>query len=100
MNIKDFDKKYKDKGGSQMLNRMRADLLPQKVISHHFKVSQERVRQWMMEMYKEKYDPRLERKEIALQKMVKFYENTSLYQFKKAFRGTAYYREALKLIEK
>jgi hypothetical protein len=99
MNTKEFNGKYRNKGGMNMLARMRADLSPQKVISHHFGVSQEAVRKWMLEFFGEKYDPRLQRREISIERMVQFYKDTSMESFKRAYRGSAYYQRVIKIIQ-
>ncbi len=62
MDIKQFDKKYSNKGGIRELMHMRAELMPLRVIASRFEVSRERVRQWMIEMFGEKYDPRADRR--------------------------------------
>lgn len=100
MNIKEFDKKYRNKGGVKMLETMKDNLIAQKNIAKHFEVSQERVRQWMVELFGEKYDPRPARREEAIAKMVKFYHETSMQEFHHAFKGSAYYRKALEIIDK
>lgn len=100
MNTKEFDKKYRDKGGIFMLKHMRERLTPLKIIAHHFSVSRERVRQWMQELFGEKYDPRPARREKAVQDMIDFYNKTSLQEFRKAYHGSAYYRKALEIINR
>jgi len=62
MNLKQFEKKYSKVGGMNKLIEMRALLMPLKNIAETFGVSRERVRQWMLEFFGEKYDPRPDRR--------------------------------------
>lgn len=98
MTKKEFEIKYRNKGGVRMLESMKENFIAQKNIAKHFEVSQERVRQWMLELFGEKYDPRPARREEAIKNMVKFYNETSLQEFNRAFKGSAYYRKALEVI--
>ena len=66
MIIKQFDEKYKKQGGIDQLSSMRENLNTLKEISKHFEISIERVRQWMIDFFGEKYDPRKERKEKTI----------------------------------
>lgn len=98
MNTDSFERKYGHYGGIKQLAKMRNSFFPLKTIALHFKVSQERVRQWMLEIFGSSYDPRPDRRNEAIKKMVKFYFNHSKEEFDKKFKGTAYYQEALKTI--
>lgn len=64
MNVREFNKKYREKGGISKLIEMQSMLIPQKTIAKHFGVSQERIRQWTVEFFGYKYDPRQQRREI------------------------------------
>lgn len=99
MNIETFEKKYGHYGGIKQLVRMRNSFMPQKKIALHFKVSQERVRQWMLEMFGSAYDPRPDRRKIAIRKMTMFYYNNGSVQFHKKYSNTAFYKQALKVIK-
>lgn len=100
MNIKDFNRKYELYGGIKQLIKMRNSFVPQKTIAIHFGVSQERVRQWMLEIFGSAYDPRPDRRKIAIRKMVKYYYNNDKHLFDRKFKGSAFYKEALKVIYK
>jgi len=76
MNIKEFDKKYTSKGGIEKLANMRALLMPLKSIGSHFGVSRERVRQWMIEFFGEKYDVRPHRRIAKEKSMDELKSNT------------------------
>ena len=66
MTITEFNKKYKLKGGIKQLFDMREDLATLKEISEHFGISRERIRQLMVDLFKENYDPRYERREKTI----------------------------------
>lgn len=68
MNTIEFELKYKDKGGIKKLLFMIDGLETQRCIAKHFKVSGERVRQWMKEMFNIQYDPRPARRKLRKQK--------------------------------
>lgn len=99
MNIDKFEKKYGHYGGIKQLVRMRNSFVPQHTIAVHFRVSQERVRQWMIEIFGSAYDPRPSRRKEKIRSMVKFYFNHSPVEFRKKFGNTAFYKEALKIIK-
>lgn len=99
MNIDKFEKKYQLYGGIKQLIKMRNSLSSQSEIAKHFRVSKERVRQWMVEMFNSNYDPRQERREKKIKEMVNFYFNNSPEDFKRRYKYTAFYRLALKRIE-
>ena len=67
MTIEDFNKKYKLQGGIKQLSTRRENLDTLKSISEHFEISIERVRQWMIEFFGEKYDPRYERRKRKIE---------------------------------
>ncbi len=99
MNIKSFEEKYKEKGGLKKLAELRSLFTPQKTIARHFGVSQERVRQWMLQFFGTSYDPREDRRKVAMESMIEFYHQNSMEEFRSAFRGTAYYKDVLKIIK-
>lgn len=100
MNAEKFDKKYSKYGGVKQLAKMRNSFVPQKKIAEHFFVSRERVRQWMLEIFGSEYDPRPDRRKIVIKKMVAFYYNNGKSAFDKKFKNTAFYKKALKVINK
>ena len=51
MTVKDFEKKYGKLGGIAKLTELRALLFSQDYIAEHFKVSKQRVKQWMLEFF-------------------------------------------------
>lgn len=100
MTVKEFEDKYKEKGGMQKLTELRSLFYNQKYIATHFGVSRERVRQWMVEFFGSAYDPRMDRKEMIINSMVEFAHNNPKKDFDAAFRGTEYYKEALEKCNK
>ncbi len=77
MDIKEFDKKYAEVGGIKELSEMRALLMPQASIAKRFGVSKERVRQWMLEFFGRKYDPRPARKKVKERSLKTLMNNIS-----------------------
>ena len=70
MNIEEFNKRYGDKGGIGALSEMRSNLETLEKIRLHFGVSRERIRQWMKEIFGEKYDPRKPRRERRINHII------------------------------
>lgn len=66
MKIKYFNKKYEEQGGIKQLSNMRENFETLKKIAEQFDVSVERVRQWMINFFGEKYDPRYKRREKTI----------------------------------
>ena len=63
MTPKLFNEIYKSEGGTKYLIELRENLISLDNIAAHYGVTKERVRQWMVELFGEKYDPREERRE-------------------------------------
>lgn len=95
MTIEKFQNIYIKKGGIAKLTELRSLFYTQKYIAKHFRVSGERVRQWMLEFFGSKYDPRPDRKEAIILNMIDFARHNNKKDFDFAFRGTEYYREVL-----
>jgi|GEM_PF-3736299 len=100
MNIKDFEKKYSDKGGINKLTQHRALMEPQAYIAEYFGVSKERVRQWMKEFFGSAYDKRKDRQNVIMDSMIDFAKKNGLGDFETAYKGSPYYDLALKEIKK
>ena len=73
MNKEQFDKKYISCGGIKKLAEMREKLETINLIATVFRVSGERVRQWMEELFGEHYDPRKDRRKrrMKLRKLIR-----------------------------
>ena len=97
MTLEAFEKKYQEKGGIQKLSELRSLFFSQKYIAEHFGVSNERVRQWMLQFFGHDYDPREERRESIIVGMVEFALHNEIAKFRFAFQGTQYYKEALSI---
>ena len=63
MNKELFNEKFHDKGGLGQLIIMKENLCTLKKIAEHFGVTRERVRQWMVDLFGDKYDPRYSRRQ-------------------------------------
>ena len=85
MKINEFNKTYKEKGGMPQLNEFRSYALPLQIIAKHFTVSKERIRQWFELFYKEKYDPRPERRKKIVDSMIDFAKKNTEEDFREAF---------------
>ncbi len=85
MNVREFDEKYKKFGGIKTLTKMRGTLATQEAIAIAYRVSKERVRQWMLEFFGDVYDPRPERKESIIQSMIDFAKMNPYEDFKYAY---------------
>jgi len=95
MQVKKFEEKYGTKGGIQKLTELRSLFFTQDYIAKQFGVSKERVRQWMLEFFGSRYDPRPDREEAVIANMIEFARNNPLEEFNSAFRGTEYYKKVL-----
>jgi len=87
MTIKRFNEKYKDSGGIKQLSDMRDNFNTLKQISEQFKVSKERVRQWMVIFFEEKYDPRYERRKNKINAIRKLIENHGIEKTQALYPG-------------
>lgn len=67
MIIKEFNKKYRRQGGIKKLFKMKEDLETLKKIADQFGIGRESIRQWMIEFFKEPYDPRKERRKRKIE---------------------------------
>ena len=63
MNKEQFDQKFRSKDGIKKLYTMMENLDTLDSIAGYFGVSKERVRQWSVELFGKKYDPRDKRRE-------------------------------------
>lgn len=100
MTIEEFNKTYGRIGGIKQLSLMRENLEPLDRIAFTFQVSKERVRQWMVELFGEKYDPRAKRREKrveAIKKLIKKYGVEKTKQLHPV--NKSYLKEAIKQIE-
>ena len=96
MIVKEFEEKYKDKGGIVKLTEMRSLAETQQSIAEHFGVSKERVRHWMYEFFGSQYDARSDRKQSIIEGMIDFGMINGLDEFNSAFKGiSTYYKDAL-----
>ena len=100
MKIKKFNEEYKNNGGIYALTEMTAFLNTQDSIAKHFGVVKERIRQWNKEFFGETYDPRYERRDLIIERMIQFYNKNTIEEFKEAYSGTEYYKEVLKTVMK
>lgn len=100
MTIYDFEKKYSQYGGLARLTELRALLFSQEYIADEFKVSKERVRQWMKIFFGGDYDPREDRRESIKTGMIDFAKHNRIEEFDKAFKKSPYYKEVLLDLEK
>lgn len=87
MMIKDFNNKYIENGGIKQLSDMRENLKSLKEISEHFSVSIERVRQWMVDFFGEKYDPRYERRKKTIRAIEKLINKHGIERTKDLYPG-------------
>ena len=100
MLIKQFQKKYGDRGGMTKLTELRSLYYSQQYIAGYFGVTRERIRQWMLEFFGSPYDPRPDRVEAIIANMVEFAKNNSMEDFTRAFINSEYYDKALEVIKK
>ncbi len=100
MNVQEFNKKYKSKGGIEELTRLRSMLYTKSYIGSHFGVTPDRVRQWTVQFFGSAYDPRPDRKEAIIHNMIEFARHNTRVDFKFAFRSSEYYKETLVQCEK
>lgn len=96
MNIKKFESMYGHKGGVVKLKEMMDALMTQSEIGDHFGVSAKRIRQWTMDFFGKSYDPRAQRKDLAIKKMIEFAKKNSIDKFREIYRKSDYYSTVLK----
>ena len=99
MNKEDFEEKFKDKGGLEILKEFMENSFTLDFIGDHFGVTKERVAQWIKEIFGEKYDPRETRKEYRITAMVEFGKTVPEEKFKEAYYYTDKYYHDLALSE-
>jgi hypothetical protein len=101
MTIKEFNNKYKLIGGIKQLSIMRENYESLDRIAFTFRVSKERARQWMVEFFGERYDPRTKRRERRIEAMKKVIKKHGVEKTKELYPGINryYLREAIKQIK-
>lgn len=96
-----FDIKYKSKGGVKVLLSMTKQFLPLKVISEHFGVTRESVRNWTRDIFGEKYDPRVGRRELIVKQIMAFLLlGRTIEEAKVEFQNGYYIKLAQKRLKK
>lgn len=100
MTIQEFEEKYNQYGGMARLTELRSLLFSQDYIADIFKVSKERVRQWMKIFFGGDYDPREDRRESIKSGMIDFAKHNNILEFHKAFRKSPYYQEVIQELGK
>jgi len=100
MNVKDFENKYREKGGIKKLTEMHSLSFSAGYIAKHFCVSKERVRQWRLEFFGSIYDDRDAKREAIKTGMIEFAKNNEFTEFRMAFRRSPYYKKVLKELNK
>tara|TARA_R100000789_G_scaffold97681_1_gene100513 strand:+ start:786 stop:1130 length:345 start_codon:yes stop_codon:yes gene_type:complete len=96
--IRYFDEKYVVQGGIKRLTEMKNNLRTLDDIAEQFNVSKERVTQWMVEFFDERYDPREERRNRKIHFMLKYLKKHGIDGFEKVSKyvNKSYKEEALK----
>lgn len=97
--VKNFDDKYKKRGGFSVLDWMKGEGFSTEFIGDHFGITRERVRQLIKDIYNIEYDPRIERKEKIINSMLKFAKKHSLEEFRDAYYYTGKYYYDIALVE-
>lgn len=100
MTIKEFENKYKDKGGLLKLTELTSLLCTQEYIAKQFGVSKESIRLWIPEIFGYNYDPRKGRETAIKIGMLNFGRKNAKKEFTLAFKGSPYYKEVKNLLEK
>lgn len=95
MTVKEFELKYRNKGGIAKLTELRSFFYSHTYIATHFGVGRNLIRVWMKELFGTTYDPRPDRAETIISNMVSFARNNNKDDFRRAFRSTTYYIKAL-----
>ncbi len=100
MTIEKFNELYGEKGGIGKLTEMRDSLSTLVSISVHFGVSRERIRQWMIQLFGEAYDPRKKRRENKIEAIKELIKTHGVERTKQLYSGINkyYLKEALKNI--
>ena len=95
MSIKEFNKEYRNCGGIQKLNEMRALRRPQKEIANQFNVTAGSIPLWMEQFFGSAYDPRYDRRNVIIQSMMDLLKHLGREEFDVAFKSDEYYQRAL-----
>lgn len=100
MKIEKFNEKYKEAGGIPKLTEMFSMFVTKEYIAKNFGVSKERVKNWHKEFFKTNYDPRKQRRELIISKMVEFGLKNGVEEFIVAYQGKTkdYRHEAIRRI--
>jgi len=98
MNKEAFNNKYMEKGGFQKLYEMKDNLCTLQNIANHFGVCRDRVRQLMIEIFNEKYDPRIARRNKKINMLVEYMKDNGIDNTKQTFKtiGDYYMKMAIK----
>lgn len=101
MIISEFEKRYTSQGGIKQLSTMREECETLDSIAMHFGVSKERVRQWMTELFLEKYDPRYERRKRRIEAIESLIKKNGIEKTKELYPGINkhYLKSAIKNIK-
>lgn len=99
MKLKDFERKYKDKGGMQKLKTLRAFLYTKNYISRHFGVTPNAVHNWQYIFFGGEQDITMP-EDAVIANMIDFATNNDLKEFRFAFKGSDCYKIALSKVLK
>lgn len=86
-----FNDKYTERGGFQRWYEMRDNLCTLQSIANHFGMCRDRVRQLMIELFNEKYDPRLARKRKKINMLIEYMKENGIDKTKQTFKKTSHY---------
>lgn len=86
-----FNEKYGRKGGVAKLTEFRALMVTQEEIAKHYKVSKERVSQWIEKFFGDRHDPRAPRRNAIVDCMIEFAKLNGEDEFNEAYKGHEYY---------
>lgn len=99
MDINNFEEMYGNKGGVKILKEFMDNGFTTNFIGEHFGVSAERVKQWCVEMFGKRYDPRQQRREYRIERMLEYAKTVSEEEFRNAYIYTDKYYHDLALSE-
>lgn len=99
MTLKTFEENHSKQGGVKKLSEMKEDNATLESISKHFGVSKTRVRQWMDEIFGQKYDPRKTRRDKKVEAISNMIKKFGVKKTKEIYHplNKYYLRDAIKI---
>ncbi len=90
-NLQGFDERYAQQGGSIALQRMMKEKRTLEFIANHFGVTKQGIKYIIESIFEKKYDPRADRKEEILCKLIEYAKTHTEQELREAYFYSEYY---------